>query len=159
MCGPDWPGTCHVPENDLELQILLSPPPACWDHRCVLSHLACTLLVMGARGLCKLSKYLTKPHLKAHLGSVKIGTIILPRKVQRGAELSHSFLGRCGQAQLSSGPFFSSRLLGKLSQEEARQKAVCCPERIYVLQPFILLNVSFTRGEFSLSPPPSQTGA
>ena len=32
-CSPGWPLTHYVAEDDLELQILLPPPPNCWDHK------------------------------------------------------------------------------------------------------------------------------
>lgn len=35
LCDPEWPQTHYVAKTDLDLVILLQPPPKCWDYKCV----------------------------------------------------------------------------------------------------------------------------
>lgn len=43
-CSLDWPQALYIDRDGLELLILLSPPPKCWDSRCMPPSLASTII-------------------------------------------------------------------------------------------------------------------
>lgn len=56
-CIPGWSQSGHVAEDNLELIILLLPPPECWDYRHMSPLMVFKVLEMEPRGLCKVGKH------------------------------------------------------------------------------------------------------
>ena len=59
LCGPDWPQTCYVADDDLEHLIFLPLTPECQDCRCLLPCPISVALRNEPRALCILGKQST----------------------------------------------------------------------------------------------------